>query len=240
LGRLLRDKVFAANLGIYRAGLVTMHSGNASGVDRKRGCIVIKPSGMDYDKLSPSLLVVTDLTGRRLKTGNPGDDLNPSVDLPHHLYLYANCPEIGGIVHTHSNYATSFALLEQPIIPCLTAVADEFGGEIPCAPYVDNMGNHIGEIILKHRTRAPAVLLGRHGVFTFGPSPRAALKTAAMVEDVARTCHLASLLGKPSALPPEEVEKWYVRYHSSYGQQHAIQRSRRTLPRRCWRKGAFP
>jgi L-ribulose-5-phosphate 4-epimerase len=129
-----REEVFEANLGIYRAGLVTMHSGNASGVNRNRGCIVIKPSGMDYDKLSPSRLVVTDLKGQRLETGNPGDDLNPSVDLPHHLYSYAHCPEIGGIVHTHSNYATSFALLERPIDACLTAVADEFGGEIPCVP----------------------------------------------------------------------------------------------------------
>ena len=231
LGR-LRDEVFEANLGIYRAGLVTMHSGNASGIDRKRGCLVIKPSGMDYDTLSPSLLVVTDLKGRRLRTGNPGDDLNPSVDLPHHLYLYAHCPEMGGIVHTHSNYATSFALLERPIGPCLTAVADEFGGEIPCAPYVDNVGNHIGEIILKHRTQAPAVLLGHHGVFAFGPNPRAAFKTAVMVEDVARTCHLASLVGKPSALPPEEVQKWYVRYHSSYGQQPKEKRARRRPPRR--------
>jgi L-ribulose-5-phosphate 4-epimerase len=196
-----------------------MHSGNASGIERERGCVVIKPSGMDYEELSPSLLVVTDFRGQRLKTGNPGDDLKPSVDLPHHLYLYANCPEIGGIVHTHSNYATSFALLERPIIPCLTAVADEFGGQIPCAPYVDNVGDLIGEAILKHRTQAPAVLLGHHGVFTFGPNAKAAFKAAVMVEDVAKTCHLALLLGQPTALPPEEVKKWYVRYHSTYGQR---------------------
>jgi len=230
LGR-LREEVFEANLGIFRAGLVTMHSGNASGIDRQRGCVVIKPSGMDYDKLSPSLLVVTDLNGHRLETGNPGDDLNPSVDLPHHLYLYAHCPEIGGIVHTHSNYATSFALLERPIVASLTAAADEFGGEIPCAPYVDNVGSHIGEIILQHRTQAPAVLLGHHGVFTFGPNPRAAFKTAVMVEDVAHTCHLASLIGTPSALPPEEVQKWYERYHSSYGQLAKEKRARRTPKR---------
>lgn len=86
-----------------------MHSGNGSGIDRQRGCIVIKPSGMDYDKLPPSLLRVTDLNGQRLKAGNPGDDLNPSGDLPHQLYLYAHCAEIGGIIHTYSNYTTSFA-----------------------------------------------------------------------------------------------------------------------------------
>ena len=214
----LRQEVFEANLGIYRAGLVTMHSGNASGIDRERGCVVIKPSGMDYEKLSPAVLVVTDFKGCRLKTGEPGDQLNPSVDLPHHLYLYAHCPEVGGIVHTHSNYATSFALLGRPISPCLTAIADEFGGEIPCVPYVDNIGDHIGEAILKHRTQAPAVLLAHHGVFTFGATPRAAFKTAVMLEDAAKTCHLASLLGKPEALPAEEVKKWYTRYHSTYGQ----------------------
>lgn len=219
----LREEVFEANLGIYRAGLVTMHSGNSSGIDRTRKCIVIKPSGVDYEKLSPSRLVVTDLNGHRLKTGSPGDNLNPSVDLPHHVYLYTHCLEIGGIVHTHSNYATSFALLNRPIAPCLTAIADEFGGEIPCAPYVDNIGDHIGEAVLKYRTQAPAVLLGHHGVFAFGPSPRAAFKTAVMVEDVAKTCHLASLLGQLESLPAEEEHKWYVRYHSVYGQ---VQRSR--------------
>lgn len=231
----LREEVFEANLGIYRDGLVTMHSGNASGIDRERKCIVIKPSGMEYQKLSPSLLVVTDLNGHRLMTGSPGDNLNPSVDLPHHVYLYTHCPEIGGIVHTHSNYATSFAILNRPIAACLTAIADEFGGEIPCAPYVDNIGDHIGEAILKHRTQAPAVLLGHHGVFTFGPSPRAAFKTAVMVEDVAKTCHLASLLGQPESLPADEVEKWYVRYHSAYGQvQHSCtQESHQKKRARC-------
>ncbi len=218
----LRQEVLEANLGIYRAGLVTMHSGNASGINREKGWVVIKPSGMDYDKLAPSLLVVMDPTGRRIETGEPGDHLNPSVDVSHHLYLYANCPELGGVVHTHSNYATCFALLGRSIAPYLTAIADEFGGEIPCVPYVDNFGNHIGEAILKHRNRAPAVLLAHHGVFTFGPTARAALKAAIMLEDVAKTCHLALLLGTPEALPPEEVQKWYARYHSTYGQPQHI------------------
>ena len=120
----LREEVLEANLGIYRAGLVTMHSGNASGIDRESGTVLIKPSGMDYEKLRPSLLVATDLAGRKLATGEAGDQLNHSVDLPHHLYLYAHCPEIGGIVHTHSNYATSFALLNRAIPVHLTAIAD--------------------------------------------------------------------------------------------------------------------
>ncbi len=215
----LREQVLQANLGIYRGGLVTMHSGNASGIDRDAGIVVIKPSGMDYEKLTASLLVATDLSGCKIETGQPGDQLNPSVDLPHHLYLYSHCPDIGAVVHTHSNYATSFAVLGRSIPAYLTAIADEFGAEIPCAPYVDNTGNRIGEAIIQHRNRAPAVLLAHHGAFTFGRTPDAALKAAVMLEDVAKTCHLALQLGTPAPLPPEEVRKWYERYHSSYGQQ---------------------
>ena len=214
----LREEVFEANLGIYRAGLVTMHSGNASGIDRESGVVVIKPSGIDYEKLSPALLVATDLRGRKVDTGEAGDRLRPSVDLPHHLYLYSHCPELGGVVHTHSNYATSFAVLGRPIPAYLTAIADEFGPEIPCCPYVDNVGDHIGEALLRHRSSAPAVLLANHGVFTFGPTPRAALKAAVMLEDVAKTCHLALQIGSAIPLPAEEVRKWYERYHTAYGQ----------------------
>jgi L-ribulose-5-phosphate 4-epimerase len=214
----LREEVFEANAGIYRAALVTMHSGNASGIDREAGCIFIKPSGVDYEKLSPAQLVTTDLQGRKVSTGEPGDALNPSVDLPHHLYLYAHADDIGGIVHTHSNYATCFAALGRSIPAYLTATADEFGPEIPCCPYADNVGSHIGEAILRHRNSAPAVLLAHHGVFTFGATPQAALKAAVMLEDVAKTSHLALQIGKATPLPAEEVRKWYDRYHTSYGQ----------------------
>lgn len=224
----LREQVLAANLGIARAGLVTMHSGNASGIDRDAGMVLIKPSGVDYEKLDGSLLVATDLRGCKIETGEPGDRLNPSVDLPHHLFLYSHCSDIGGIVHTHSNYATSFALLGRPIPAYLTAIADEFGQEIPCAPYVDNVGNHIGEAILQHRNAAPAVLLAHHGAFTFGATPAAALKAAVMLEDVAKTCHLAMQLGTPTPLPPDEVRKWHERYHSSYGQEKCQKPSQST------------
>jgi L-ribulose-5-phosphate 4-epimerase len=210
----LRHEVWEANLGIFRAGLVTMHSGNASGIDRRRGLVIIKPSGMDYHKLRPADLVVTDLEGRKIK-----GKWKPSVDLPHHLYIYKGRPDIGGIVHSHSNYATSFSLLGRPIPAYLTAIADEFGSEIPCAPYVDNQGDHIGQAILELMGNSPAILLAHHGAFTFGESPRAALKSAVMLEDIAKTCHLALLLGEPKVLPPEEVRKWYERYHSTYGQE---------------------
>jgi L-ribulose-5-phosphate 4-epimerase len=210
----LRNEVWQANLGIYRAGLVTMHSGNASGIDRQRGVVLIKPSGMDYDRMRPQDMVLTDLEGRKLK-----GRWNPSVDLPDHLYIYKHCPQIGGVTHTHSNYATSFALLGRPLPVYLTAIADEFGEEIPCLPYVDNRADHIGKAIVKFMgKKAPAVLLAHHGVFAFGTTPRAALKAAVMVEDVAKTCHLALLLGKPKPLPQREIKKWWDRYHTTYGQ----------------------
>ncbi len=210
----LRREVWKANLDIYRAGLVTMHAGNASGIDRKRGLVLIKPSGVDYDTMRPADMVVTDRAGRKLK-----GKWKPSVDLPHHLYLYKHCPEIGGVIHTHSNYATSFALLGRSIPVYLTAIADEFGDEVPCTPYVDNIGDHIGETILKYMCRAPAILLGQHGAFAWGPTVREAVKAAVMLEDVAKTVHLALLLGKPEPLPPEEVKKWWDRYHTTYGQE---------------------
>lgn len=210
----LREQVCYANKMLPAAGLVTMHSGNASGLDRASGRLVIKPSGIDYDKLEPEHLVEVDLaTGEVI-----GSKLRPSVDLPHHLFLYRNVPELGGIIHTHSNYATAMAALCRCIPVCLTAIADEFGAEIPCTPYVDNEGDNIGQAILKHRNRSPAILLGNHGVFAWGPTAKAALKAAVMVEDVAKTVHLALQIGKPADLPPEEIRKWYDRYHNAYGQ----------------------
>jgi L-ribulose-5-phosphate 4-epimerase len=210
----LREEVCYVNKMLPAAGLVTMHSGNASGVDRASGRLVIKPSGMDYDRLTPENLVEVDL-----QRGEVIDSrLRPSVDLPHHLHLYRHLPELGGVIHTHSNYATALAALGRAIPLCLTAIADEFGAEIPCAPYADNEGDHIGQSILEHRNRAPAILLENHGVFAWGATPRAALKAAVMVEDVAKTVYLALQLGQPREIPPEEAQKWYDRYHHRYGQ----------------------
>ncbi|HPZ97082.1 MAG TPA: L-ribulose-5-phosphate 4-epimerase [Phycisphaerae bacterium] len=210
----LREEVCYANRMLPQAGLVTMRSGNASGLDRSRGRLVIKPSGVDYDTLTPADLVEVDL-----ETGKVVDSrLRPSVDLPHHLYLYRQMPDVGGIIHTHSNYATAFAAVGMSIPLCLTAIADEFGAEIPCAPYVDNEGDHIGEAIMKYKNRAPAILLGNHGTFAWGATPRAALKAAIMTEDVAKTVHLAMQIGRPAPIPSDEAEKWYARYHGRYGQ----------------------
>jgi L-ribulose-5-phosphate 4-epimerase len=211
----LREEVCRANQALPKAGLVTMHSGNASGYDPATDTVLIKPSGMDYDKLTPENLVAVNLS-----TGEPiSNDLRPSVDLSHHLFLYRNMPDIRGVVHTHSNYATAFAAAHKCIPLALTAIADEFGGEIPCAPYIDNEEDHIGQGILKYRGRGPAILLGNHGVFTWGPSPMAALKAAVMVEDVAKTIHLAQALGEVIPIPPDEAEKWYDRYQNRYGQK---------------------
>jgi L-ribulose-5-phosphate 4-epimerase len=211
----LRKEVCSVNKALLACGLVTMHSGNASGLDRKAGRLVIKPSGVDYDKLTPDDLVEVELsTGRVI-----GSRWKPSVDLPHHLYLYNHLDKVGGVIHTHSNYATALAALGRPVPLCLTAIADQFGAEIPCAPYVDNEGDHIGEAILRYRNRSPAILLENHGVFAWGESATDALKTAVMTEDVAKTVHLAMQLGQPRVIPPEEAEKWYERYHHRYGQR---------------------
>ncbi len=213
----LRREVLWANKMLPASGLVTMHSGNASGLDRASGRLFIKPSGVDYDSLQPEDLVEVDL-----KTGEVvGSRLRPSVDLPHHLFLYRNMPGVCGIIHTHSNYATAWAAVGRPIPVCLTAIADQFGAEIPCTPYVDNEGDHIGQAILKYRNRSPAILLGHHGVFAWGTTVRDALKVAVMTEDVAKTAHLAALLGQPRELPPDEIKKWYDRYRHGYGQAAA-------------------
>jgi L-ribulose-5-phosphate 4-epimerase len=216
----LRERVWRANRMLPELGLVVMHSGNVSGIDRDRGIVLIKPSGVGYDTLRAEDLAVIALDGSRANApdGAP-NELRPSVDTPHHLALYRGDDALGGVVHTHSNHATAFAAIGEPIPCALTALADEFGGEIPCAPYADNEGDHIGAAILAARTRAPAVLLANHGVFAFGPTPEAAVKAAAMTEDAATTLWLARAIGKPSPLAPEEIEKWWVRYHETYGQE---------------------
>jgi L-ribulose-5-phosphate 4-epimerase len=197
-----------------KAGLVTMHSGNVSGLDRESGKLYIKPSGMDYDAMIPADMVEVDLESGLTAEGQR----KPSVDLSHHIYLFKNDPTVNAVVHTHSNYATAFAAAHRSIPCVLTAISDEFGGEIPCAPYIDNEGDHIGEAILKYRGRGPAILLGNHGVFAWGETVEKALKAAIMIEDVAKTVHLSYQLGQPIQIDPAEVEKWWDRYHNRYGQ----------------------
>jgi L-ribulose-5-phosphate 4-epimerase len=219
----LRQQVCEANHDLHRQGLVHAHSGNASGIDRAAGVVLIKPSGVDIQTLTPAMLVATALDGRRLEGGEVPDGisspLRPSVDLRHHLELYEADPTLGGIVHTHSIYATAWALVERPIPCAMTSMADEFGGDIPCAPYVDNADDHIARAIIAHRTRAPAILLGRHGVFAFDRTPALALKAALLTEVAAKTVMLAMGLGTPARFSEAEIEKWWRRYHAGYGQQ---------------------
>lgn len=210
----LRSEVAKANWALPKAGLVTMHSGNASGYDPELDMLVIKPSGMDYEDITAENLVAVRVSDGKVLT----EGVRPSVDLPHHLFIYRNIPGVRGVIHTHSNYATAFAAVQQSIPLVLTAIADEFGDEIPCAPYIDNEGEHIGEAILKYRNRAPSILMGNHGVFAWGDSPKSALKAAIMTEDVAKTVWLSIQIGTPIPIPPEEAEKWYDRYHNRYGQ----------------------
>ena len=218
----LRLEIWQANVSLPRTGLVTMHSGNASGIDRKSGLVLIKPSGIDYDRLTPQDLAVVDLTGRSVPASAVPDGissvLKPSVDTIHHILLYKKDENLGGVIHTHSNFATAWAAAGQSIPCALTAIADEFGAEVPCIPYCDNQGENIANAIIKGRGRGPAILLANHGVFTFAETPAKALKAAIMVEDVAKTLFIARQLGKVAPLPPEEVEKWWGRYHSTYGQ----------------------
>ncbi|HHV61189.1 MAG TPA: L-ribulose-5-phosphate 4-epimerase [Firmicutes bacterium] len=209
----LREEVWKMNLELPKNGLVTMTSGNVSGRDRETGYVVIKPSGVRYEDLRPEDMVVVNLDGEVIE-----GRLKPSVDTSTHLYVYRHMPEVGGIVHTHSPYATAFAALGRPIPVYLTAMADEFGGPIPVGRYAKIGGEEIGQVIVESIGKSPAILMKNHGVFTVGPTPAAALKAAVMAEDVARTVHLALQLGQPDEIPPEEVERGHRQYMEKYGQ----------------------
>ena len=209
----LREIVCAMNKELPREGLVTMTSGNVSGREPGSDLIVIKPSGISFDALTPADLVVVDLQGNVVE-----GRLKPSVDTATHLVVYRARPDVNGMVHTHSNYATAFAALGRPIPAVLTAICDEFGGVIPCGPYCQIGEEQIGEAIVQHIGACPAILMQNHGVFTVGPTPQAALKAAVMCEDVAKTVHLALTMGAPIAIPDEEVARAHRRYTEKYGQ----------------------
>ena len=209
----LRNEVWQMHLELPKNGLVTWTTGNISGRDGETGLVVIKPSGVRYETMRPEDLVVVDLEGKVVE-----GDLNPSVDTATHLYVYSHRPDVGGIVHTHSPYATTFAALGRPIPMYLTAMADEFGCPIPCGDYCKIGGEEIGQEIVRAIGESSAILIKNHGVFTIGPTPTAATKSAVMVEDVARTVHLILQLGQPDEIPPEEVERGHRRYVEKYGQ----------------------
>lgn len=211
----LKKLVCRLNLELPKNNLVTTTSGNVSARDPKTGYVVIKPSGVNYAELKPSLMSIVDIEGNIVE-----GKLKPSVDTKTHLYIYKHRQDVNGIVHTHSSYATSFAALGKPIPVYLIAIAYEFGGPIPVGEYIPIGDEEIGKEILRSIGKSCAILMKKHGVFTIGPTPESALRKAIVLEDVAKTVHLALLKGKPEEIPPEEVEKVARIYKEKYGQKN--------------------
>jgi L-ribulose-5-phosphate 4-epimerase len=215
-----RREVCGLHAMLMENGLAAWTSGNVSARVRGAGgaadLMVIKPSGVAYADLTPDSMVVCDLSGSRVD-----GDLSPSSDTAAHAYVYRHMPEVGGVVHTHSRYATAWAARGEPIPCVITAMADEFGGEIPLGPFALIGGDEIGKGIVATLAghRSPAVIMRSHGVFTIGGTARDALKAAVMCEDAARTVHLARQLGPLLPLPRDQVDALYRRYQSEYGQR---------------------
>jgi L-ribulose-5-phosphate 4-epimerase len=194
-------------------GLVKMTSGNVSGRDVETGWVVIKPSGYSFEEMRPEHMVVVDLEGKVLE-----GDLKPSTDTDTHLYVYQHRPDVFGMVHTHSPYASSFAVLGQPIPACLTSSA-MLGGEIPLGGYAPIGGEDIGQEIINKIGRSLAIVMQNHGVFTIGSSPQQATKMAIEVEEIAKITHLAMLRGQPILLTPNQVDYMVDLYQNEYGQR---------------------
>ncbi|WP_017602510.1 L-ribulose-5-phosphate 4-epimerase [Nocardiopsis alkaliphila] len=200
---------------LLRWNLVTWTSGNVSARVPGADLMVIKPSGVSYEDLRPEDMVVCDLHGRLVEGHH-----KPSSDTDAHAYVYRARPDVGGVVHTHSPYATGWAARGEAVPCAITAMADEFGGDIPVGPFAligdDSIGKGIVATLEGHRS--PAVLMRGHGVFTIGATAKAAVKAAVMCEDVARTVHIARQGGPVERLPQEEVDALYHRYQNAYGQ----------------------
>jgi L-ribulose-5-phosphate 4-epimerase len=209
----LRNEVWKYNLLLPKYGLVVMTSGNISGRDPETGLVVIKPSGYSYEEMTAADMVVVDMNGNVVE-----GHLKPSVDTATHLYVYAHRPDVFGIGHTHSTYATSFAALGRSIPSCLTASA-MLGGEIRCGGFAAIGGEQIGAEIVRTIGSARAVLMQNHGVFTVGDSPRQAAKMAIEVEEIAKITHLAMLKGDPILLSREQLAETGDLYRNIYGQR---------------------
>jgi L-ribulose-5-phosphate 4-epimerase len=216
-----RVRAEVANLHgeLVRYGLVVWTGGNVSGRVPGADLFVIKPSGVSYDDLAAENMILCDLDGNVIP-GTPGSDRSPSSDTAAHAYVYRNMPEVGGVVHTHSTYAVAWAARNEPIPCVITAMADEFGAEIPVGPFAiigdDSIGRGIVETLTGHRSRA--VLMANHGPFTIGKDAKDAVKAAVMVEDVARTVHISRQLGAPVPIPQPAIDSLFDRYQNVYGQ----------------------
>jgi L-ribulose-5-phosphate 4-epimerase len=209
----LRQQVCSLHSELPRNNLVTWTSGNISGRDPETGFVVIKPSGVTYAELTPEKMVVLDLDGKVVE-----GTLKPSSDTTTHLYIYSKCMDVNGIVHTHSPFATAFAAVGKTIPPVLTAICDEFGGEIPLGGLALIGDESIGEEVVSSIGKSSAILMQNHGVFTIGKDPTAAVKAAVMVEDAARTVFYAMQLGELIPIPEDMVVKLHKRYIEKYGQ----------------------
>ena len=212
----LRNEVLRANLDLVRNGLVVWTGGNASARVPGADLLVIKPSGVDYDELTPESMVVCDLHGTVVE-----GDLAPSSDTASHAYVYRHLEWVGGMTHTHSTYACAWAARGEAVPCVLTAMADEFGGPIPCAPFALIGDDTIGAAVVEalSHSHSTAVLLQNHGPFTVGKDVRSAVKAAVMCEDVCRTVHISRQLGPPLPILPSDVRSLYDRYQNIYGQQ---------------------
>src|SRR3954447_10575090 len=212
----LRREVAELHAELPRYGLVSWTSGNLSARLPGEDLMVIKASGIPFDELTPEAMVVCDFDGMLIE-----GDYSPSSDAATHGYVYRHLPDVGGVAHTHSAYATAWAARGESIPCVLTAMADEFGGEIPVGPFALIGGEEIGQGIVETLSghRSPAIVMRSHGVFTIGEDARAAIKAAVMCEDVARTVHVARQLGAPLTIEPEHVDALWERYQNVYGQR---------------------
>jgi L-ribulose-5-phosphate 4-epimerase len=211
----IRREIAELHAHLPRWELVVWTAGNVSARVPGRDLLVIKPSGVTYDELTPENMVVTDLDGKLVE-----GDHAPSSDTAAHAYVYTHMPEVGGVVHTHSTYATAWAARGEAIPCVLTMIADEFGGEIPVGPFAligdDSIGRGLVDTL--RTSRSKAVLMQNHGVFTVGSTAKAAVKAAVMCEDVARTVHIARQLGEPLPIAQSSIDSLYARYQNAYGQ----------------------
>ncbi|MFE9633410.1 L-ribulose-5-phosphate 4-epimerase [Streptomyces sp. NPDC006463] len=215
---LLRRQVSDLHQELVRYDLVVWTAGNVSARLPGEDLMVIKPSGVSYDELTPRNMVLCDLDGKVVE-----GDQSPSSDTAAHAYVYRHMPEVGGVVHTHSTYASAWAARGEAVPCVLTAMADEFGAAIPVGPFAligdDSIGRGIVETLRGHRS--PAVLMKSHGVFTIGKDAKAAVKAAVMCEDVARTVHISRQLGEPLPIAQADIDRLNHRYQNVYGQQPA-------------------
>ncbi len=209
----LKEELVQLHLELPKNNLVVWTGGNISARDPETGYIAIKASGIRYEEMRPEHMIVVDLEGKMIE-----GKLKPSSDTTSHLYIYKHRPDVGGVVHTHSVYATAFAAVNKPIPVVLTAIADEFGGPIPCGGFALIGDEAIGKVVVESIGKSPAVLLKNHGVFTIGGNARSAVKAAVMTEDNARTVWLAMQIGTPDEISQEDVEKLHYRYTHIYGQ----------------------